>query len=202
MNLVVHIIVPRVSTKTASEVEHVADLPLEPTVCTMERLTLRKQNSGSWNMIPVATCTLKRTVSDSADVNWVGVSFIVNTMGGFRKLGKLFKNLVMTTAGTNLTKNVSKAADATESPPETCEYNGRRHPKEEKLWYMEHDPSCYMYFEENCNRFSRCELGGGVYYCKYEGRYRKVGDWFDDPDNGYGHRKYHKFDSQCGMHQR
>ena len=89
----------------------------------------------------------------------------------------------------------STTTTTTEPGSETCEYNGRRHPKEEKLWYMEHDLSCYMYFEENCNRFSRCELGGGVFYCKYEGRYRKVGEWFDDPDDPLC---MIKFSSRCG----
>ena len=71
-----------------------------------------------------------------------------------------------------------------EAVPETCVYNGRRYLKGEKLWYMEYDPSCYMYFEDNCNRFSRCELGGGVFYCKYNGIFRKVGDTFQEDGDG------------------
>ena len=93
------------------------------------------------------------------------------------------------------------ATTTVESVQETCEYNGRWYPKEEKLWYMEYDPNCYMYFDGNCHYFSRCELGGGVFYCKYQGRYYKVGEGFEDPINQYnlGYYMWHKFNDRCGM---
>ena len=123
-------------TTNATKARHVIESPtlVHQHATTTEDSTPRKKSFGTWSMTPAVTCILKRTVTDSVDVSWVGVSIIANITVDFVKSGNTLKNLATTTAGTNLTVGVLCMTDV-------------------------------------IDRFSRCEKGNGVFYCKYEGRY-------------------------------